>query len=188
MSFLDKIVATIAPPESDEDRRKAREKAQTFARDHGWLALALQHHERIEQAFEQGRSSPDAAGRKMAMKELAIVLNGHSLAEETVLYPAMFEHSGKIHTALVYEEQQVTKVQMAKLEKLDPMSQEWLDKWEHIRGAVLHHIYSEEKSWFIELAEKSTPGESTVLTQRFTEEFDRYAEGAEVAEPISQPE
>jgi len=36
------------------------------------------------------------------------------------------------------------KVQMALLEDVPPKSQTFLDKLEHIRGAVAHHVYEEE--------------------------------------------
>jgi hypothetical protein len=36
------------------------------------------------------------------------------------------------------------KVQMALLEDVPPKSQAFLDKLEHIRGAVAHHLYEEE--------------------------------------------
>ena len=186
MSFLDKLVATITPPESDEDRAEARAKAERLAGQHGWLAMALDHHRQIESEFERARSSPDAAGRLQALKRLMLVLNGHSAAEETVLYPALVEHSEKMHAAMSYEEHTMTKIQMHKLEHIDPMSQDWLDKLEHIRGAVLHHIYEEEGDRFIDLAEKAG-AESATLTQRFAEEFNRYGDGTATREPLSQP-
>ena len=184
MSFLDKLMAKVMPPENEQDRAEARRKAEALAASHGWLAMALDHHRQIEAAFERARSGPDAAERQLAMKELALVLTGHSLAEEVVLYPALAEHGEKAHTSLAYEEQQMTKVQMHELEHLEPMSIEWLEKLEHIRGAVLHHIYEEEGTWFVELAEKAAP-EHALLTARFAEEFERYV-GPKLAEPLSQ--
>ncbi len=79
----------------------------------------------------------------------------------------------------------MTKVQMHEIEHLDPMSQDWLDKLEHIRGALLHHMYMEEGSRFADLAEKAGT-ESGMLTQRFAEEYERYTGNNRIAEPISQ--
>lgn len=186
MSFLDKLVATISPPESDEDRAKARAHAEEVSQNTAWLKTALQHHRQIESTFHRGKVATDAATRLAAMKELAIVLNGHSLAEETVLYPALVEHDEKMHATMAYQEQQATKVQMALLEKLEPLSQEWLDKWGHIEGAVKHHMYQEESSWFLDLARKTTPDESLLLSQRFQEEYHRYAGGDRAYEPVSE--
>lgn len=185
MSLLDKIMAKVMPPESDHDRAQARAKAEQLSGQHGWLAMVIEHHRRIEAGFQGALGSPDAAGRKQAFKMLALVLTGHSLAEETVLYPALAEHDEKSHAALSYDEHAMVKVHMHELEHIDPMSQEWTDKLEHIRGAVLHHMYEEEGDRFVDLAEKAG-SESQALTQRFADEFNRYA-GAEMREPLSEP-
>jgi hypothetical protein len=63
---------------------------------------------------------------------------------------------------------------MGLLEGLPPMSQEYLDKLEHIRGAVAHHVYEEESTWFIELKQKLPGSDQAKLSQRYSEEFDRY--------------
>jgi hypothetical protein len=75
---------------------------------------------------------------------------------------------------MAYEEQAMTKVQMAKLETLDPDSQEWREKLEHIQGAVKHHMYEEEGTWFSELQQSVPATERGRLTQRFLEEFRRF--------------
>jgi hemerythrin superfamily protein len=185
MSLLDEIMSKVAPPESEPDRAGARAKAEQLSHGHGWLAMVLEHHRQIEGAFQRARGSADVAGRKQAFKELALVLTGHSLAEETVLYPALAEHDEKAHAAMSFDEHSMTKVQMHELDHLDPMGQEWLDKLEHIRGAVLHHMYEEEGERFVDLAQKAA-AESEVLSQRFAEEFQRYA-GAAIREPLSEP-
>ena len=187
MSFLDKLAAKIMPPESDQDRAEARAKAQGMSHGDDWLELAIGHHRQIEAAFAQALNpATDAPGRREAVKELATVLNGHSLAEEVVLYPALVEAGNKSHATMAYEEQSMTKVQMHMLEHLDPMSQEWREKLEHIQGAVQHHIYEEESTWFPAIIEKSPAAERAMLTQRFAQEFQRYT-GSAVPEPLSEP-
>ena len=71
-----------------------------------------------------------------------------------------------------YTEQVMVKMQMAELENLDPMSQDWMDKLEHIEGAVRHHMFEEEGTWFLELKDKGVNQEK--LGMRFAEEYDRY--------------
>lgn len=175
MSFLDRIAAKIMPPESPEDRERARAKAEGLAQGRDWLSLALEHHRRIEASFELVAAAATAEERTSALKQLALVLNGHALAEEVVLYPAMTETGEKTHATMAYEEQTVTKIEMARLEKLDPESREWKEKLEHIRGAVLHHIYEEESTWFPELRASVKAGDDARLTARFAEEFEKYA-------------
>lgn len=186
MSLIDKAVAAITPPESEEDRVEATRKARAATQGQDWLAMALDHHDKIRRAFEEVRASSDPAFRVAAMKKLALVLNGHSLAEEVVLYPALAKSGEKGHAGMAYTEQTTAKMQMAELERIDAATEAWLDKLEHIRGAVLHHIYEEEGTWFLELKEQYD--DQAFLTRRFHEEYERYARGAERAEMASSGE
>jgi len=80
----------------------------------------------------------------------------------------------KGHATMAYTEQAAAKTQMALLENLAPMSQDYLDKLEHIRGAVAHHVYEEEGTWFLELKEKVPASDQAKLTLRYQQEFERY--------------
>jgi len=174
MSMLDKVVAAVMPPESDEQRAEARAKARNAATDSDWLSLVLDHHEQIEAAFSAVKAASEAVSRRAAQKRLAVLLTGHSIAEEAVIYPALVKADEQGHATKAYTEQSGAKVQMALLEDLDPMSQEFLDKLEHIRGAVAHHVYEEEGNWFVELKEKLPPADQTKITFRYSQEFSRY--------------
>lgn len=174
MSFIDKVISAVTPPESEEDRAEARRKAREAAAPGDWLSLALQHHVDIEAAFAEVKRAGDAQSRRAALKQLEIVFTGHSNAEETVLYPALANNGEKTHAGMGYEEQAMTKIQFALLERLDPMSQDFLDKLGHIEGAVQHHVYAEENNWFLDLRNKVPADEQTLLTQRYVEEYERY--------------
>jgi hypothetical protein len=63
--------------------------------------------------------------------------------------------------------------------KLPPMTTDYLEKLEHIRGAVAHHMYEEEGNWFIDLKEKAPAADQVQITRRYEEEFTRYV-GANV--------
>jgi hypothetical protein len=63
---------------------------------------------------------------------------------------------------------------MGLLEDLEPMSQDYMDKLEHLRGAVAHHVYEEEGTWYLELKAKLSTAAQEKLTQRYREEFSRY--------------
>lgn len=182
MSIVDKVIAAVTPPESQEDRAEARAKAQAAAVQGGWLQMVLVHHLAIESAFEEVKQAGDAASRRKCEHQLAAVLNAHSLAEEVVLYPALALHGEKGPSTMAYTEQSATKVQMAALEDLEPMSEDYLDKLEHIRGAVAHHVYQEEGSWFLDLSRKAGPTLQQKLAQRYSEEFERYRRGADASE------
>ena len=174
MSILDKVVAAVTPPESEEQRATARARARTSAGRADWLAMVLDHHEAIEAAFLEVKVARDPSSRLTALKSLSIVLTGHAVAEETALYPALVNAEEKGHAIKAYTEQSAAKLQMGLLEDLPPMSQEFMDKLEHIRGAVAHHVYEEESNWFMELKTKIPAADQAKLTQRYREQFSRY--------------
>jgi len=179
MGIVDKVIAAVTPPESDKARAEARQKARQAATPGSWFEMVLDHHLQIEDAFAAVRRADTAEGRRTAEKDLAVLLTGHSLAEEAVLYPAMALHGEKAHAEMAFVEQSAAKVQMAGLEDLDPMSQDYLDKLEHIRGAVAHHVYEEEGDRFLDLHEKANAQLEAKLTRRYKEEFERYMHGAD---------
>ena len=186
MSMLDKVIAAVTPPESKEARVEARKKARALAGDNDWLSQVLSHHEQIEAAFAKVKSAVDAGSQRIAEKQLALLLTGHSVAEEAVLYPALVKADEKGHSTMAYTEQSAAKVQMGLLEDIEPMTQDYLDKLEHIRGAVAHHVYEEEGTWFPELKKKLSPTAQTKLTFRYLEEFGRYFGGGDRDIPGAQ--
>lgn len=174
MSILDKIAAAVTPMASEEDRAEARRSAEQLAQGNDWLSQVLDHHRQIEASFERALNATGAAERRTAAGELAAILMAHSNAEEAVIYPALVDASSKAHTTMAYEEQAAAKINMAILENLDPMSQEWRDKLEHIQGAVAQHVYQEESSWFPDVVRSATAEKQQSLTKRYAEEFGRY--------------
>ncbi|OHT19660.1 hemerythrin domain-containing protein [Edaphosphingomonas haloaromaticamans] len=174
MSVLDRLIAAVTPPETEQARLEARTKATSAAAPGDWLDQILQHHMDLEDAFAEVKASADAAGRSSALNQLGLLLTGHAIAEEAVIYPALAEDGEKAHASMGYDEQAMVKVQMALLEKLDPMSQDFIDKLEHIEGAVAHHMYAEEGNWFLDLKEKASAADQAMLTRRYAEEYERY--------------
>lgn len=175
MSIIDKVLGAITPPETAEARAQATAKARAAAAPGDWLAMALDHHGQIRAAFERALNATSIEDRVAAFKALATVLNGHSLAEEVVLYPALAKNGEKAHAGLAYTEQTTAKMQMAELERIEPADEAWRDKVEHIQGAVLHHMFEEEGTWFLELKEKAP--DQDFLTRRYAEEYGRYVFG-----------
>ena len=175
MTVVDKVIAAVTPMASEEKRAEAHSKARAASSGSDWLSQLLDHHEEIEAAFDAVRSTTDAASRRAAQQELAELLTAHSVAEENVLYPALAQIDEKAHATMAYTEQAAAKLQLGLLDYLPLMSQEYLDKLEHIRGAVLQHVYQEESSWFLEIKEKAPDQDR--LTERYQEEFERYFGG-----------
>ena len=180
MSLLDKAIAAVTPPESEEARARARADAESIAMPGSWLAQILDHHREIEVRFADVAAATSPEARRTAQKELALILTAHSIAEEAAIYPALAADKQVGHAELAYQEQAAAKMEMGLLERLDPMSEDYLDKLEHIRGAVAHHVYSEEGTWFPELARDLSAAELEIVTQRYSEEFARYSQAETV--------
>ncbi|HEX3837965.1 MAG TPA: hemerythrin domain-containing protein [Steroidobacteraceae bacterium] len=190
MSAIETILNAVAPRENEHAHREARAKAKAVAREGDWLAIILQHHEAIEAAFVAAKSAATAEAQKSAHKRLGVLLTGHSNAEESVIYPAMARANSQEHATKAYSEQATAKTEMALLESLVPMSREYLERLEHIRDAVAHHVYEEENQWFLDLKANVSEPEQATLGRRYQEEFDRYvgrephADPYEPADPV----
>jgi hemerythrin superfamily protein len=176
MSIVDKFVAAVTPPESEEARVEARAKARRLAKSGNWLSLILEHHVAIEAQFEVLKAARPEE-RPAAQEVLSALLAGHSIAEEMAIYPAMAGEHQPGHAELAYQEQSAAKMELGLLERLDPAGQDYHDKLEHLRGAVAHHVYSEEGTWFPELIDTSSEEEQQLITSRYREEFGRYKQG-----------
>ena len=174
MSILDKAIAAVTPPVSDEKRAEARAAARAAATPGDWLSQILDHHEEIESAFAAVRAASGEQARLKAQKTLGALLTGHSMAEEAVIYPAMAHAGDKMHAGTAYTQQVAAKMQMAALEHLDPMSEDYLDKLGHLEGAVATHVYEEESNWFLDLKQSAPASDQAKATERYAEEFGRY--------------
>ncbi len=175
MGIVDKIVSTVTPEPSEEKKQEVRAKARAAANGSGWLSDVLDHHLRIEEAFAAVAGAMNSAERRRNQETLALLLTGHSNAEEAVIYPAMALSDQKAHSGELYTEQSAAKVQMAALDELDPMSQDYVDKLQHLRAAVAHHVYEEESDYFPKLRQNGDSALQAKLTRRYRQEFDRYA-------------
>ena len=140
MSILEEAAAAVTPMESDQDRADARAKARESAKPGDWFSMILDHHVQIEDAFRDAKSAEGGDAARAALKKLGVVVMGHAIAEEAVIYPAMAETGQSGHSDHGYDEQATVKVDMAELEKMDPSSGEFADKLEAIREAVAHLV------------------------------------------------
>ena len=174
MSILDKALAAVIPLESDKDRTEATRRARAVAASGDWLSLALDHHDMIRAAFDACRRARDPIDRAETLQRLKRVLIGHAQAEEVVLYPALERAGERGDAGRAYGEQVAAKVHLAEIDRMEPTSDNWREKVDHLRNAVLHHIYEEENDWFLKLKEEAED-DPVWLTERFREEFERYA-------------
>lgn len=172
MSFLDRIAAALAPTASDEQRYEARHKLEELAHGEGFAEDILAQHRAIEGLFAEAREGTGPAAQA-AVRALAVLLNAHAMAEEAVIYPSVSDHSGKVHAGMAYEEHAMTKVQLAALQQMQPGTQEWREKLDHIESAVQQHVYQEESSWLPDVIRYAPAGERQRISAEFSEYFGR---------------
>ena len=182
MSLFEAAAAALTPMESEQDRADARSKAREAAQAAPWLGTILDHHMRLESAFADTKSASDSATREKALKHLGVILTGHAIAEEAAIYPAMAADGDKGSATHAYSEQATVKMQMAELEKLDPMSQDFTDKLDAIREAVAHHMYEEEGTWYPDLAQSAPSEDQRLMARDYDEAYGRF-----VGEDALQP-
>ena len=178
MSIFDRIAAAVTPTASEEKRAEARAEIETHAAREPWLRMIVDQHKQIERLFSESRNAADPKMASRCVEDLAALLTGHATAEEAVLYPELAEYDGKTHAGMGYEEHAMTKVQLARLRDLQPSTQEWREKLEHVESAVQQHVYQEEHTWLPELVAKLPDERKSLLAARYREEFGRYC-GAE---------
>ena len=183
MSIIDKVVAAVTPPETRKARDHARRQALADAAPGSWFAQVLDHHQQIEAAFDAVEAAKTVEQRRATQKWLSILLAGHAIAEEVTLYPAMASHGEKLRAELAYREQSAAKGETAALDELDPLGEDYRDKLAHIRGAVAHHMYEEEHSWFPKLQERISPETMARLTELYAENFGRFV-GADTSASV----
>lgn len=176
MTVAEKVqsMAGVTPSHTAQERETIRSEARSKATT-TWFKLVLEHHVLIEEAFAALKDATTSPARAAAQKELMALLTGHSIAEEAIIYPFMkLETSGRQATH-AYAEQALTKVELVALDSIvDKMSEEYDDKLEEIRAAVMHHMIEEERDFFPELQKKADAAKNKKITLHYTLEFNRY--------------
>jgi hemerythrin superfamily protein len=176
MAITEKLesMVGVTPSHSNEDREQIRQEARAKATSQ-WFKLVLDHHMQLEGLFAKVKSTNSAQARVLAQKELEVLITGHSIAEEAIIYPVMKLETSSMDATHAFAEQAVAKVKMVELDNIaDKMSQEYNDKLEEIRKAVVHHMVEEERDFFPELQEESDATTNKKISEHYRMEFDRY--------------
>jgi hemerythrin superfamily protein len=131
------------------------------------ISLLAQDHEAIrERFFELGRADPDVRGQ--LFWELMDQLVRHEAAEEVVVYPALRQEPGGVVIAEARrrEESEAEHV-LARLEKLDPTTEEFRGAIRDLQSAVQDHAQKEEAEVFPLLTANEECGYLALLGQKF---------------------
>ncbi|HUJ64696.1 MAG TPA: hemerythrin domain-containing protein, partial [Acidimicrobiales bacterium] len=101
--------------------------------------------------------------------ELVQMLVGHEVAEEEVLYPVVRKYvdGGDELADERISEQSQAEQELAGMEKADPQSVQFMERFVALRDAVLEHADAEEQSVFPLLATSVEPSELEALGTRY---------------------
>lgn len=115
----------------------------------------LAQHDLIRAAIDEVARTTTAESRQKAFDALRELLARHETAEEMIVRPLTrgIDGGDEIASARMDEENE-SKVVLAKLEKMDIASVEFARTFEKFAGAVLTHAQSEERTEFLLLRDK----------------------------------
>ena len=174
MTLLDRMMAAVTPMPSPEQRELARRTALGRAGGCAWLSHVMRQHAAIEDALHAVARAHDPAHRRRALRWLATLLTGHSLAEQAVLYPAIVDDRRRAHAVCAYADESNVKMELAALERIDPAAPDFVDKLELLRADLMQHLVEEEATWYPPLCRNLDEAQHERLSARFLDEFRRY--------------
>lgn len=134
----------------------------------GLIELLEADHRLVEQRLKEF-DGVGAAMRGELFWKLTNDLVRHEVAEELVVYPRLRELPGgdQVADARIGEQSEAEQ-QLAKMEKMDAESPEFVRELAVLKVAVLEHAKAEEESAFSILAAHVTPAELVALGTRYT--------------------
>jgi hemerythrin superfamily protein len=131
------------------------------------VTLLAQDHETVGQRFTELESAAPEL-RADLFWELVTQLVRHEVAEEVIVYPALRHEPGgsAVADARQAEEAEAEKM-LARLEKVDPTTEQFLGAIRDLHAAVLEHASNEEAEVFPLLLANEEPDFLTQLGQKF---------------------
>lgn len=144
-----------------------------------WLAVIRQHHRLIERSFTELLARDDAPfeRRNLQLRNLDQLLTAHSLAEETVVYPALALAGLQKEAEHLYMDEAHAKIGLARVELVAPGrrgERDWVEPARALRDAVLRHATEDEEArLFPELHKRLDTAGNRRLSQAYAREFSR---------------
>jgi Hemerythrin HHE cation binding domain len=146
--------------------------------------LLKRQHREVKALFKKLEGTDNPRMRRQLMNEVARNLEGHTLIEEEMFYPAVRGLETQKAEEMVceaYEEHHVVKLVLAELPRVNPEDERFEAKMTVLSELVEHHVQEEEKEMF-KLAQKLGRNELTELGAQMEERFETLrAKAAEAA-------
>jgi hemerythrin superfamily protein len=145
--------------------------------------LLKKQHKEVKGLFKQIQSSGNGRQRRQLLNEVARNLEGHTLIEEEIFYPAVRGLETRKAEKMVleaYEEHHVVKLVLAELPRVNPEDERFEAKMTVLSELVEHHADEEEKDMF-KVAQKLGKDELESLGEQMQERFQAFLQQASQA-------
>ena len=136
--------------------------------------LLKKQHKEVKGLFKKIEGTDNARERRRLMNEVDGALEGHTVIEEEMFYPAVRGLETQKAEEMVmeaYEEHHVVKLVLAELPQVDPEDERFEAKMTVLSELVAHHADEEEKEMF-KLAQKLGKDELEALGEQMEERFE----------------
>ena len=138
--------------------------------------LLKKQHREVKALFKKIEGTDNPRMRRQLMNEIAHSLEGHTLIEEEIFYPAvrgLETQKAEVMVLEAYEEHHVVKLVLAELPRVNPEDERFEAKMTVLSELIEHHAEEEEKEMF-KLAQKLGKDELTSLGEQMEERFEAF--------------
>jgi hypothetical protein len=138
--------------------------------------LLKKQHKAAKSLFKKIEDSDNPRQRRQLLDEVARDLEGHTLIEEEIFYPAVRGLESRKAEEMVleaYEEHHVVKLVLAELPRVNPEDERFEAKMTVLSELVEHHADEEEEEMF-KLAQKLGKDELEALGDQMQERFEAF--------------
>jgi hemerythrin superfamily protein len=147
--------------------------------------LLKKQHREVKALFKKVDGTDNPRLRRQLMNEITRSLEGHTLIEEEIFYPAVRGLETRKAEEMVleaYEEHHVVKLVLAELPRVDPADERFEAKMTVLSELIEHHADEEEQEMF-KLAEKLGKDELGALAEQMQARFKEFqsSKGSEAA-------
>jgi hemerythrin superfamily protein len=136
--------------------------------------LLKKQHKEVKALFKKIEKTQNGRARRQLLDEIASALEGHTIIEEQMFYPAVRGLETQKAEAMVleaFEEHHVVKLVLAELPTVNPDDERFEAKMTVLSELVLHHADEEEKDMF-RLAQKLGKDELESLGEQMEQRFE----------------
>ena len=138
--------------------------------------LLKKQHKEVKALFKKMEGTENARQRRQLLNEISQSLEGHTLIEEEIFYPAVRGLDTEKAEEMVleaYEEHHVVKLVLAELPRVNPEDERFEAKMTVLSELVEHHADEEEKEMF-KTAQKLGKAELESLGAQMEERFEAF--------------